>query len=292
VRGNPGRRSKRSTAAHASAVAAVDGPSGSAGPAPSDATAPEVQLVADAPLFQVGSALLFLLLLTKAYAVAGFSLTTTGELIATAPLAVLLGTIASYAYVALPLLFVISVGWLRRQENRDLRWQRIVAWAVLIVSLVLSPLEYLIAVSLGALLWTVVGRRVLLWMGSARPVNLLVTYVVAVLVGFLLLTMERPWVPAEVLELRSAAIVSTRLGQIERDDRPVVYVLKSDSWITALNADTRFVMHISSSNVLSRTICHHDEQLSGSRPLLYYVLGRSYRSPNTACENLTQARDP
>jgi hypothetical protein len=89
------------------------------------------------------SMLLGLLLVVKAYGVAHFSLTVTGSLISTKPVDALLGTIASYEYLALPLL-AISVGWWSSQSRHDLPAPiRGAAAAVVLITTLLSPVTYL-----------------------------------------------------------------------------------------------------------------------------------------------------
>ncbi len=59
----------------------------------------------------IGAVALALFALVKAYAAANFSLTTTSALLTTAPLGVLLGTLASYSYQIFPLLGLAGVAW-------------------------------------------------------------------------------------------------------------------------------------------------------------------------------------
>lgn len=243
-------------------------------------------VIGHGPFLQLGSALLFLLLFVKAYAVAGFSLTTAGELVATAPVAVLMGTLASYAYFLVPLLFLACAVYVSKAGTRAGDWTKAALTALVIVSFVLSPTPYLLALTVGALVWKGFGRLLFARLRPLRFLDSFASYVSVVLVVFIFITLDRPWVPAEVLTLKSPAIIKTSKGVIERTDQPVVHVLATGDWITALNADTRFIMKIPSADVIQRTICHHSRQPPGIRPIFYEFTDRAYRSPNTSCDTL------
>jgi WD40 repeat protein len=102
----------------------------------------------------IGSSLVVLLALVKAYAVARYSLTTMTGLVVTAPVQVVLGTISFYAYLVMPLL-AVTAGWTgarliwRERERRGKGrrsspplWPIVVAVAV--VTALLSPAEFLV----------------------------------------------------------------------------------------------------------------------------------------------------
>lgn len=238
------------------------------------------------PFLQLGSALLFLLLFVKAYAVAGFSLTTAGELVATAPVAVLMGTLASYAYFLVPLLFLACAVYVSKAGASAGDWTKAALIALVVVSFALSPTPYLLALTGGAVLWKGFGWLLFARLRPLRFLDSFPSYLSVVLVAFIFSTLNRPWVPAEVLTLKSPAIIKTSKGVIERTDQPVVHVLSTGDWITALNADTRFIMKIPSADVIQRTICHHSQQPPGARPIFYQLTNRTYRSPNTSCDIL------
>ncbi|GLY95018.1 hypothetical protein Acsp02_22730 [Actinoplanes sp. NBRC 103695] len=90
-----------------------------------------------------------MLFLVKVFAVAKYSLTTTTGLIAAAPLQVLLGTIAMYAYPVMPAL-ALGVGWLGVSWWRDPDRSRfpVATWpivvAIVAVTALLSPTEFFV----------------------------------------------------------------------------------------------------------------------------------------------------
>jgi hypothetical protein len=96
----------------------------------------------------VGSLLVILLALVKAYAVARYSLTTMTGLVVTAPVQVVLGTISFYAYLVMPLL-AVTVGWIgahwlwrERKSSSPAVWP--IVLAVVVVTALLSPAEFLV----------------------------------------------------------------------------------------------------------------------------------------------------
>jgi WD40 repeat protein len=96
----------------------------------------------------VGSLLLVLVFLVKAYAVARYSLTTMTGLVVATPVQVALGTISFYAYLVMPAL-ALATGWLtvRRLTTPDRARVMAAAWPILggitVVSALMSPVEYL-----------------------------------------------------------------------------------------------------------------------------------------------------
>lgn len=237
-----------------------------------------------------------LLLIAKCYGVAKFSLTTSGALISTAPVTVLLGTLALYAYVALPLGFLAVVSWLHdaRSDGKAAGGSRLVAWALAVVLALLSPWAYLWPLAVVAVLYRILLQRTpghwrLLRGVSAAP---MASFAAVVLSGFVLYTIEKPWVPAEVLVLDRAAMTGEHADGVrdDFDEAPIAHVLSDDGdWVIALHAEKRYLMHIPSGEVQERIICHLDgEQLQGRRPLLYVLQDIHYNSPNTLCSTERQ----
>lgn len=96
----------------------------------------------------VGSLLLVLVFLVKAYAVARYSLTTMTGLVVATPVQVALGTVSFYAYLVMPAL-ALATGWLtvRRLTAPDRSQVIAAAWPILggitAVSALMSPVQYL-----------------------------------------------------------------------------------------------------------------------------------------------------
>lgn len=275
-----------------------------------------------------GLAILYLLL--KAFVVANYSLTTAGALIVAAPLAVLVGTVTAYLNLAFLLIMVATAAWLFRrragtpQSPADPETKNIEAMAVglLLASTLFLPWPFSISYFrdgiLGALVYILAigGLAVALWatsrmarrrmLGSSRSgLDRVATWlawlftprhIIAASVVFLLLpTLNRPWVPAEVLVLRNAvAIQDSHLddGRLRRSRYPVVYVLAQDGeWLTVLDADTRILLRLPIEEVAHRQVCRHREQPPGSVPIWSYLTGFRYDSPNTMCHTLVNDHD-
>lgn len=260
-------------------------------------------------LVRTGGALLLLFLLAKAYAVSHYSLTTTGALITSAPLTVLLGTVASYLYLLLPALAVGLPIWLWRTRGATAaggvaKEYRALAFGLALLAVFLSPVPddgwqvlarpAALVLGLAGLLaltcWlarSALARRVGL---AAIPVSwFVVTWVVLLLVP----TLQQPWVPAEVLVLRSPGTITTpRLGpdnDLQQTRYPIVHVLSDAGGVTsALDADTRFLLRVPSEAVVLRHVCHHESQLPGTRPVWLWLLGRDYASQNVSCQRLVR----
>lgn len=233
--------------------------------------------------FKYGSVTAGVLLLVKAYGVGHYSLTNTGALITTAPVTAILGTLASYEYLMWPLLAVGLLWWLLASATTYS--QRIVALVLAVVAALLSPLSYLLPVlGLGAtvylLAWAAEKRA------DAARRHLLPFFVLATAGTFLVATLDKPWVPAEVLVLKQPVLVKP-LGNV-RDQYPTVYVLDAGGGtVTAMVAGDRYILRIPADRVEGRLTCHLDGQLAGQAPLLLRLQHRAYSSPNLSCARLT-----
>jgi hypothetical protein len=238
---------------------------------------------------RAGSLLLSLLFLAKAYGVAHYSLTTMGELLSTAPVTALLGTVASYMYVILP---VIAVGgtWWMWETRTTAAPTRPAAIALVVVAAALSPWPYLAVLSsggLGLFALTQFARRRLAHVPRVRVAASHASLYFSVLaaVVFFIATIDKPWVPAEVLVTDSEVLVNARNN--EREKSPAVYVLKEDGdMLVVMTARHRQVVRIPTSIIKERIICHDRNQLAGERPLIDTLRGRRYKSPNISCGRL------
>jgi hypothetical protein len=259
----------------------------------------------DSTFIQVMSLLLVLLLLVKAYGVARFSLTTSVALVTAAPLSVLIGTLELYAYaftaaLAAAALWLFVMGMLANGELR--RWTPL-TFALFLLATLLAPPLYLYW-TFGAVIFSLIlyqifvkSRRVRsLYMRLTRSADMpspsRITACIAALLaaGFLLFTIDRPWLPAEVVALKHPIMVrTTGAGQhSENTSRPVVFIVSEQNNETTMLVDEdRYLVSIPTSDIAVRVICRLEGQFGSRRPLLWVILGRPYSSPNLACWRLT-----
>jgi hypothetical protein len=279
---------------------------------------PRVEPEAESPLLggvgtKVASLFLIFFLLLKAYAVSRYSLTTTGALITSAPLTVLLGTIASYLYLVLPILAITLIAWLWRNSRTEQPVSPIYRAGALLVALIaflLSPIpnrhwvtfvspSYLLIILLLLFSIWALSRwpRVQHYESLHRPLRFIARipplWYVAIFIALILVpSLGRPWVPAEVLVLRNTGTIGDAHltdGRLLMTQYPVVYVLsEGNGWLTALDAETRLLVRIPEDEVGARMVCHHSSQLPGSRPILYLLTDQDYDSPNASCSALVE----
>lgn len=230
----------------------------------------------------VGAVVLAGFALIKCYAVANFSLTTGSALLTTAPLSVLLGSLMSYAYWALPLgtLALFWYAWLRHPAGG---WggESTVLVAAGLVTAALSPPAPLLwcTGAFVAYLLLARGLRGVLGGTGSPVVSVRVFFAGAVLV-LVFSSLTRPWIPFE-------RIVVQGTGQPEQ---MVANVLAVDGeWTTIMRAGDRGLSRIRSDDVLTRQLCHLDGvQQAGLAPLMWWLVGRPYSSPNTICQTLVR----
>jgi len=224
-----------------------------------------------------------------------------------APLTVLLGSVASYMYLVLPALSLLLPWWLWRHPEETRIGMLVVTLWVITILLVPIPAWHdwlpllglfimpLVALALFGAIYYLIQQVSKGSLKDKPPVLFaasipLLWYGGAVL-GFVLVpTLEHPWVPAEVLALRSAGVFNDLHpdNQPLRSTRyPVVYVLSdSNGWTTALTAETRRLIQIPSSSIGARAVCHHPSQLPGSATLWQRIQGQDYNSGNLLCARL------
>jgi hypothetical protein len=255
------------------------------------------------PFEAVGVVLITLFLFLKAYGAAKFSLTTASALLTDAPLSVLLATLVSYAYYVLPVLSLASLSWaVAPTWSGHAAPIRYVLGVFGLVAAALSPLRYLVFVTLGVATLFAVDRvvthlrarstlsegrrdtdlvqRGVLWLGRhLPPLGRTLTYYF-ILLGLLVfaLTLTRMWTPVEVVTVRASGAERLRL---------VAHVVSNrEEWTTLLTADSRQIVYLPEDDVEHRQICHHPSQPRGARPLIYQVFRIPYSSPNTSCTNI------
>jgi hypothetical protein len=165
--------------------------------------------------------------------------------------------------------------------------------AVAIVSVLLSPWPYPwppLVIAILVVIGAAVVNRLRLKRGRLRISRPAVyaSSIALMAAGFLLWSLDKPWVPAEVIAIKQP-LLADPTGSVP-NPTPTVYVIgTTGDWLTVLVEDTRKIVYIPSSWLSARITCHEDGQLSGRRPLLYVLDGKRYSSPNLSCARVRQA---
>ena len=153
---------------------------------------------------------------------------------------------------------------------------------LMLFSLLLTPLYYLIRAGITS------AAILILWIFLRRKVGLpaLTAYAAVVaLVISLLLTLETPWLPAEVVSLKHPIFVglsSTHKRMMSHD--PVAFVVSDENgWTAILVNGDRYLAWVRDSDINSRTICHLASQLGSGRTVYLVLRGQPYISPNIGC---------
>ena len=234
---------------------------------------------------RVTALVVLVLLLVKVYGVARFSLATATRLATAAPLSVVLGTLALYEYAVMALLAGLGVllfvaGVAGRGNLR--RWAPLTLTLAVTATLI-TPVLYLIwaggAVVVVLALWVALHR----WAGPAR----IALWVAApLLAGFVLATLSHPWLPAEVVTLRTPVVVNPQTKELSA--RPVVYLLsEQNGWATLLVDSDRYLAVVPASGITAQRICQAGSQLGEGQTLYQQLLRQPGSSPELACWRLT-----
>jgi len=257
-----------------------------------------------AALTRIASIVLIFLLLIKVYGVAWFSLETATALVVAAPLSVLLGTLALYEYVFLAaitalafLLFFMGIF----KEGNFRRWMPL-TFVLAVFSALLTPLFYLpwalvaIVIALAAYAATRTWDK---WRmrhsgdekAKALPTLGRITMILGAIIvaATVLLTVDRPWLPAEVVDLSKPVIVNPR--KATTSSRPVVFVVsEQNDWVTMLVNYDRYLLRVPSADVMRRRVCHLNWQLGNGRTLYQWLTGQPYYAAGLACWRLTDLK--
>jgi hypothetical protein len=243
-----------------------------------------------------GPALVLAVFVAKAYGIAGYSLTTTAALVAATPLAILIGTVALYAYVFVGLVAVgaaaVFAGGFIDAYRERCRPLMPFSFALALIAVLLSPWHYtldVVACALVVLLvyWILrlVRIRVALHSFAAAAVMLLLTV-------FVLATVRTAWLPAQVITLSQPIVGNPVHSVTSLTRKPVVYLVDDkDGWLTVLMDDDRFVAQVRDSTVVSRQVCHLNTQFPGAEPLFGVLTGQNYVPHDVSCWRLTDQPD-
>lgn len=132
--------------------------------------------------------------------------------------------------------------------------------------------------------------------GEFRPENIplsrlamiTLTIVVAELMVFVLATIGKPWVPAEVVVLNSPVAANPTKPEKSQTRKPVVFILSETSGrVTMLIDEDRYLVSVPENFIQHRMICHQDDQFSGANPLLETIFGQPYQTHNLSCWRCT-----
>jgi hypothetical protein len=153
---------------------------------------------------------------------------------------------------------------------------------LMLFSVLLTPPYYLVRAGVASatvlILWSFLRSKVSL------PVLTAYAAVVALFIS-LILTLETPWVPAEVVSLRHPIFVGlSSKHRVIMSQHLVAFIVSDDNgWTAMLVNGNRYLAWVRDSDITSRKICHLAGQL-GSGQAIYLVLrGQSYTSPNIGC---------
>jgi hypothetical protein len=149
-------------------------------------------------------------------------------------------------------------------------------------SAALTPLFYLrwsvISIPVVLLIYFVARRKVSLPMLTAY----LAAFVVA---GSILLTISRPWLPAEVVNFKDSVVVNPQTGEMSQN--PIVFVVsQGNGWTSMLVNYDRYLLVVRDSTILQRRICHLAGQLGSGQTLYQRIRGEPYYSPNLDCTRI------
>jgi len=268
-------------------------------------------------LAKLGSLLLFVFLIIKVYGVAGFSLTTATGLISAQPLSVLIGSISLYAYAFMPFLALLLL-WLLilglQKRNATCRHYAPLIFVLMVLAILLSPGSFLIDAIVCIVVAFIValvpfwllnrkrsasnvtaaereGRRLRRFYArlvdrNARPRFhiIVLTIILIELMAFVLATITKPWIPAEFVVLSSPIVANPVHPTASKTSKPIVFIVdESNGLVTMLMDEDRYLISVPESMVKQRTICHLQDQFSGTNPLLETIFGQTYQPHDLAC---------
>jgi hypothetical protein len=121
-----------------------------------------------------------------------------------------------------------------------------------------------------------------------RFYTIVLTFILIELMAFVLATISKPWIPAEVVTLSGPIIANPVSPMASQTSRPVVFIVdESNGQVTLLMDQSRYLYSVPESLIKRRVICHLDDQIRGANPLIETIFGQPYRSPDLACWRLT-----
>jgi hypothetical protein len=158
---------------------------------------------------------------------------------------------------------------------------------LMLFSVLLTPFYYLIPAGIASvtvlILWSFLQKKVSL------PALVAYAGVVALSIS-IILTLETPWVPAEVVSLKHPILVNLSSKPKVMSQYPVAFVVSDENgWTAMLVNGDRYLAWVRDSDITGRTICRLNGQLR-SYQTVYLVLRRQpYTSPNVDCDGLSRS---
>lgn len=242
----------------------------------------------------ISTVLLFSVLLIKIYGVAHYNVNIVVALASSSPTAVLLGTIGLYSYIFAAVIAVAACCLFAASfTNSRLAPFRLLLFIGVLFLAILTPWPYLVdaTILIGVLTF-------LQWIGAKLPVigqnsgfhfiKACITSVIATIMLFTLITLDRPWLPAEIVTLRHK-IVTNQVEPIKsKSQQPVAFVLGEETGrVELLIDDDRNIVYVPTGEVVKREICNLNNNPMGSVPLFESLTGHHFKPHVKSCWRLT-----
>ena len=113
---------------------------------------------------------------------------------------------------------------------------------------------------------------------------IVVTIVLIELMAFVLATISKPWVPAELVTLSSPIVANPVHPTVSLTSKPVVFIVdEANDRVTMLMDEDRYLVSVPESAIKQRMICHLSDQFSGAAPLIETIFGQTYQPHDLAC---------
>ena len=158
---------------------------------------------------------------------------------------------------------------------------------LMLFSVLLTPFYYLIPAGIAS------AAVLILWSFLRKKVSLpaLVAYTgVAALFISIILTLETPWVPAEVVSLKHPIFVDLASKPRVMSQYPVAFVVSDENgWTAMLVNGDRYLAWVRDSDIAGRTICHLTGQLRSYQVIYLVLRNQPYTSPNVDCDGLSRS---
>jgi hypothetical protein len=105
---------------------------------------------------------------------------------------------------------------------------------------------------------------------------------------FTLVTLDQPWLPAEIVTLDHKVITDKTEPLKSKSQRPVAFVLGEENGrVELLINDDRNIIYVDAGDVVSREICNLNDNPMGSVPLFESLLGQHFGAHVLSCWRIT-----
>ena len=240
----------------------------------------------------ISSVLLFSVLLIKIYGVAHYNVNIIVALASTSPTAVLLGTIGLYSYIFMAVIAVAACCLFVTSLSRPrLAPFRLLLFISALFLSILAPWRFLVdsAVLIAALTFLQwIGCKLIFRNSSLSFMKAYMTSVVVILMLFTLVTLDQPWLPAEIVTLDHKVTTDNTEPLKSKSQRPVAFVLGEENGRVELLIDEdRNIIYVDAGDVVSREICNLNDNPMGSVPLFESLLGHHFGAHVLSCWRTT-----